>query len=447
MLIRQGAFAALFLFLYGCGADDHAPAPAEPCTVSLSPTAAEAEPGTRFLVKVRGEGAGLARAEARLGARLGAGARLRAVAPGLYRVDSGEALTPPRLAARAGLDVEYVEPDLPVHEALASDDPDLGKQWAHGVVDSAEAWDLSRGDASVTVAVLDSGIDLTHVDLAANLWTNAGEVAGNGVDDDGNGYVDDVHGWDFVNDDDQPVADDSSYHGTHVSGTIGAVGNNGIGVSGQAQVVRLMPLKFLDHTGSGYTSDAIRGIDYAILQGAKVINNSWGTFGYSKSLDAAIARAEAAGVLFVAAAGNSGSNNTERPFYPASYARPNVISVAASTSSDRLASFSNHGTAVHLAAPGYKIYSTKNGNAYQTLSGTSMATPLVSGVLATMIALRPDLSYAQIKGALLSSVDVVPAMVDRVLWNGRVNAYRALSLVGSVAAGWVPPDPPSHGCP
>jgi thermitase len=149
----------------------------------------------------------------------------------------------------------------------------------------------------------------------------------------------------------------------------------------------------------------------------------------------------------VAAAGNNGTNNSKLAFYPANSKHDNVISVAASTSTDHLASFSDYGSLVHLAAPGYKIYSTKNGNKYQTLSGTSMATPLISGVLATMIAARPDLSYKQIKGALLASVDSIPALTERVLWNGRVNAYEAMRLVTSIPADWQAPEPPAHVCP
>ncbi len=345
---------------------------------------------------------------------------------------------------------EYIEPDYPVQFALQSNDPNIVSQWAHNVVNSNKAWDISRGSEEVIVAVLDSGIDPSHPDLVKNLWTNPGEVA-NGIDDDHNGFVDDIHGWNFVKNNPSVLADDQrSYHGTHVAGTIGAVGNNGVGISGHAQVVRIMTMKFLGSAGSGKTSDAIRAIDYAIAKGAKIINNSWGSTSFSYSLFEAIGRAKDAGILFVAAAGNNGANNDKTNFYPANYEHDNVISVAASTSADSLASFSNYGyKRVHLAAPGAKIYSTKNGNSYQTLSGTSMATPLVSGVLATMVAARPDLNYLQIKGALLASVDKVPAMQDKVMWGGRINAYRALAMVTGLPSSWTPPKEPEHNpaCP
>ncbi len=442
------------IFLFSCGTQDEkspiASVPQNTCYVpgtSLpEETAAPAEmKSRRFLVKLK---PGIARGPVASVSRIAASlhGQAEAIAPDLYLVQ-GE--IPESVAAlRAGADendYEYIEPDFEVRTTLATNDEFLPRQWAHPVVESEKAWQISRG-GSVVVAVLDSGIDMRHPDLVGNLWTNPGERL-NGIDDDQNGYVDDIHGWNFVSDTNDPTADDSSYHGTHVAGTIGAVGNNKIGISGHAQEVQLMALKFLSAAGSGYISHAIRGIDYAIAKGARIINNSWGSSSRSQALAEAISRAEAAGILFVAAAGNNGSNNNKTAFYPANFPQANVISVAATTSNDELAGFSNYGpTAVHLAAPGAEIFSTKNGNAYQVLSGTSMATPLVSGVLAMMVAARPDLSYSQIKGALLSSVDEISSLEERVLWKGRVNAFRALTTVRALPADWSPPSPPGHEC-
>jgi subtilisin family serine protease len=235
------------------------------------------------------------------------------------------------------------------------------------------------------------------------------------------------------------MADDAPhYHGTHVAGTIGAIGDNGIGVIGQSPHVTLMPLKFLAANGSGYTSNAIQAIDFAVAHGAKIISNSWGGTQGSPELEAAIQRAQAAGVLFVVAAGNGGNdgisdNNDVVPTYPASYHLDNMIVVAATDQSDNLTSFSNYGpSTVDVGAPGLDIYSTMNGGKYQFMSGTSMATPLVSGVAATLFALRPDLSYKEVKRAIIENADQVPGLQGRIVSNGRVNAYRAIaSLAGS----------------
>lgn len=371
------------------------------------------------------------------------------------------AVTTAEAAAQLSPDMyEYIEPDEIVHHMAVSNDPGVGNQWAHAKVDSAGAWAVSSGSRNVVVAVVDSGIDYTHPDLKNNMWKNPGEIPDNGKDDDGNGFVDDVYGWDFRNNDNKPMADDaSSYHGTHVAGTIGAVGNNGIGISGHAQQVQLMALKFLGSGGSGYRSDAIKAIDYAIKMKAKIISNSWGGTTFSQALYDAITRAKNAGILFVVAAGNSGANADKSNHYPSNYPHDNIIAVASSTSSDGLSSFSNYGVNnIDIAAPGSSIYSTKNGGAYQYLSGTSMATPLVSGVLATMIAKRPDLNYRQLKDILMTTVDKKSAFSGKVKSNGRINAARALATTASYGNSTVPPPdpsdptpsdptPPSLGCP
>lgn len=414
----------------------------------MAPQQQEAE-SHRFLLKASASaGRRMAHTETLVKSALGLSATTQKITrDGLILIETGEGRS--LASVKESLDpslYEYVEPDYPVSVALESNDKYLSSQWAHRVVHSAAAWDISRGSQAVIVAVLDTGTDPAHPDLAANLWTNPGEIAGNGIDDDGNGLVDDVHGWNFGENSASILADDAgSFHGTHVSGTIGAVGNNGIGISGHAQEVRLMTLKFLKSTGAGSSADAIRGIDYAIENGARIISNSWGSRNYSRALFEAIGRARDHGILFVAAAGNSGTNNDTSVFYPANYEHDNVISVAASTSTDKLASFSNYGNrTVHLAAPGQGIYSTKNDGKYQSMSGTSMATPLVSGVLATMLAARPDLNYLQLKGALLASVDEIAEMRGKVMWNGRVNAQRALTLVSGLSTSWEPPTVPAQ---
>ena len=352
--------------------------------------------------------------------------------------------------------VESIEPNF----ALSLDDtallgrPDddaFSSQWAlHNTgqsrgtpdadIDAPEAWDVTTGSAGVVVGVIDTGIDITHPDLVGNLWTNPGEIAGDGIDNDGNGYVDDLHGWDFVDNDAAPT--DRNGHGTHVAGTIGAVGDNAQGVAGVSWDVQLMALRFLGADGSGYVSDAIEAVDYATTMrtryGVNVVatNNSWGGGGYSAALRAAIARAGQAGILFVAAAGNGGydgvGDNTDRQAsYPAGYDLSNVISVAATDRNDDLASFSNYGSrTVDLAAPGVSILSTLPNGRYGTYSGTSMATPHVTGVVALLAAQDPGASAGELKAAVLDGADPLAELAGRTVSGGRLNAYGALLRLG-----------------
>jgi subtilisin family serine protease len=272
-------------------------------------------------------------------------------------------------------DVEHAEPNYFVHaNETKPNDPYFDRLWGlhndgdnDGIngtedadIDAPEAWDVTTGSSAVVVAVIDSGVDVNHPDLQSNIWTNTGETPGNGIDDDGNGYIDDVNGWDFYVNDNDPR--DAHGHGTHVAGTIAAVGNNGIGITGVSWSAKIMALRFLDAWGSGTTADAISAIEYASAMGADIINNSWGNSTYTPSepLKEAI---EASGALVVCAAGNSGWNNdTLIPHYPSSYQSANIIAVAASDQDDDPAYFSNYGPfSVHVAAPGTNIYSTAPG--------------------------------------------------------------------------------------
>ena len=318
---------------------------------------------------------------------------------------------------------------------MTPNDPGMSQLYGMTKINATGAWNLTTGSRSVVVGVIDTGIDYTHPDLAANMWRNPGEIAGNGIDDDRNGFVDDIYGYNFVNNNGNPMDDNS--HGTHVSGTIAAVGNNSQGVAGVNWNTSLMALKFLDSNGSGYISDAIRAVNYATMMksrygvNVRVLNNSWGGGGYSASLDSAIQASNNAGILFVAAAGNSGTNNDTTAQYPANYSSPNVISVAATDQNDQLASFSCYGaTTVDLAAPGVSIYSTVPNNRYAVYSGTSMATPHVSGVAALAWAYKPNATVAEIRNALLQGVDHVSSLTGKVATGGRLNAYNTLQLLG-----------------
>jgi len=346
---------------------------------------------------------------------------------------------------RASGTVDYAEPDYEVHVSTTPNDPQYlnGVLWAlnntgqnGGVfdadMDAPEAWNMRTQATNVIVAVIDTGIRYTHEDIAANIWTNPAEIPGNGIDDDGDSFVDDVHGINAITHTGNP--NDDHGHGTHVAGIIGAVGNNGIGVVGVAWRVQLMACKFISSSGSGYVSDAITCIDFARTHGANVMNNSWGGTGYSQALKDAIDDAGAAGIIFVAAAGNSSINNDAIPFYPAAYTSDNMVTVAATTRTDALAYFSNYGQrSVDVGAPGYDITSTwyTSDSAYTSLSGTSMATPEASGVIAMLKAQFPGENYHQLFNRLYSSVDSLNALGSKCRTGGRVNLAKALGSTSS----------------
>ncbi|MDP9444929.1 MAG: S8 family serine peptidase [Actinomycetota bacterium] len=304
-------------------------------------------------------------------------------------------------------------------------------------IDAPEAWGRTTGDADTVIAVIDTGVDVRHPDLADNVWRNVDEIPGNGVDDDANGYVDDVHGWDFVGDDNTVFDGAADAHGTHVAGTIAAVGGNGVGVTGVAWRGQVMVLKFLGE-GGGYTSDAIAALHYAVANGARISNNSWGGPGHSQALQDAIEAARSAGHLFVTAAGNGGIDGVgddidTSPQYPASYPPDNILTVAATGHDDALATFSNYGTtSVDLAAPGVAVWSTLPENAYGAYSGTSMAAPHVSGTAALVLSQQPGLSLANLRARILDTADRITPLATVTASGGRVNAGTAVSsLEGS----------------
>ena len=331
------------------------------------------------------------------------------------------------------LNVEYAEPDYMLYAIdTYPNDPYFSLQWGlnnsgqfdgtlGADMDALAAWGIANGSEEVVVAVIDSGVDYTHPDLEANMWTNPRDGS---------------HGWDFVNNDNDPIDDNG--HGTHCAGIIGAIGNNSLGIAGVNWKVKIAAIKFLDSSGSGSTTNAISAINYANLMGFKILSNSWGGGGYSKALYDAIQGynlPDAGSMLFIAAAGNSGSNNDVTPHYPCSYNLNNLICVAATDNNDSLASFSNYGaTTVDIGAPGHYIYSTVptgscelcNSTGYDYLSGTSMATPFVSGAAALIKAKFPDINASQIKARILYSIDRIDSLNGKVVSNGRLNVYNAL---------------------
>ncbi len=309
-------------------------------------------------------------------------------------------------------------------------DAQFAAQYAHARISSEQAWNISTGATSVVVAVVDTGVNYNHPDLGTNIKTNPGEIFSNGLDDDGNGYVDDYYGYDFAAIDGDPA--DENGHGTHCAGIIGGAGNNGAGVAGINWSVGILPVRVLDAAGSGTNADVAAGIRYAVTRGASAISLSLGGEDSSATIDDAIAAAQASGILVVAAAGNQSTNNDVFPVYPASSALENVLSVAATNSSDRLASFSNYGArSVDVAAPGEEILSTWLGSSYQYKDGTSMATPHVAGLAALMKSVNPSLGYYQLKGIIMGTVDPISSLAGRVLTRGRINVYSAVSMAAT----------------
>ena len=376
----------------------------------------------------------------------------------LVNVDPGQSRAGAERALERADDVVYAEPNFYRRAFLSPDDTSFASQWGlrntgqtNGVVgadiNALAAWDITTGSSNTVVAVVDSGVFLNHPDLAGSSWANPGESGSgrnsNGLDDDRNGFVDDVRGWDWVGDDPEP--NDDIGHGTHVAGTIGARTNNHLGVAGASWGTRLMALRAINASGSGTVADVVSAYGYAAGKGVRIVNLSLGSESFSQTEQTVMASLPS--VLFVVAAGNGGpdgigdSNDGPAPDYPCTYPLANIVCVAATNRRDVLSSFSNFGAAsVDLAAPGETILSTWIGGSYEFKSGTSMAAPHVAGAAALLLAAEPMLSAAEMRHALLSGVDKVASLNGRVATGGRLDARRSLEIA---APGTIPdPAPP-----
>lgn len=334
------------------------------------------------------------------------------------------------------------------HSSMAPTDPLYGKLWglkntganepdrnggtsttpgvAGADTDAEKGWAITTGSKKVTIAIIDTGIDYNHPDLRNQIWTNEKEIADNGIDDDNNGYIDDIHGWNAFAKNGNPM--DGNAHGTHCAGTIGAEHNNGIGVAGVMSDVTLVAVKFLSDEGSGSLADAVVAIDYATKLNVDIMSNSWGGGGFSQALEDSIKAAKDKGIMFIAAAGNDSSNNDSRPSYPASYQVDNVISVASHTAQDTISSFSNFGKrSVHVAAPGSNILSSTPNGEYKVFSGTSMATPHTSGVVGLLLSETGRLPVLEVRNRLMATTTPGAAYRKTTQGGGRVNIYNLLT--------------------
>jgi subtilisin family serine protease len=361
-------------------------------------------------------------------------------------------------------DKKYTDnPEIPnAPQQPSGADPLASHQWGMIDIGVSEAWKVTKGSPEMIVAVIDTGVDYTHEDLLPNLWRNTKEIANNGIDDDHNGYVDDVIGWDFVSNDNKPydlavepiqlLKGGNPGHGTHCAGNVAARSDNNLGVAGVAPNVKIMALRFISEKGQGTTADAIKAIHYAVDNGAKVMSNSWGSEGEdpadgaeNQALRDAVQYSMDHGVLFIAAAGNGhqgvGYNNDTdpKPSYPATYPHLNIVSVAAIDAADKLGTFSNWGPkTVHIAAPGVKVYSTTVGSLYSdvvldkfgfyvTWDGTSMSTPHVAGAAALYWSAHPQKSWQDVKAALIATAKKIPAVQGKVVSEGKLDVKALLN--------------------
>ena len=364
--------------------------------------------------------------------------------PGLDAIDDLDDANAETVAAeyRNMPEVEYAEAVFDISAdgtPITPQDPRFTEQWAlfndgtRGGVKGADisamhAWHVTTGDDDLVVAVLDSGVDYTHSDLTNNIWERPNNIRA--YEDKQLGTIQDVHGYNALDNNADPMDDNG--HGTHCAGIIGAEGGNNIGIAGVNWKVQIMPLKFMNAGGFGTTKDAVEAINYVIDRkkagvNVRIISASWGSTQKSRALEDVIRKAYENDILFVAAAGNANTNNDRNPHYPSSYNIPNVISVAALDRNDQLASFSNFGVkSVAIAAPGVDILSTWLGDDYEEKSGTSMATPVVAGVAALIVAENPRISVDDLRAKLLASVDPLPVLKNKVTSGGRINAAKAL---------------------
>ena len=425
-LFRTGVYASLLIGMVGvAGAQEPSfPAPTEP----------EVVPG-EFIVKYRADADFALNALTLEERGIDVIDTLPLIGAQVIRIEGGELSLQAVAASLPG--VEYIEPVYRVYASVEPNDPQYPQQWGFPKVKAPQAWDTLNLAPNVIVAVIDTGVDYSHPDIAGNMWKNPLEIPGNNIDDDNNGVIDDIYGANFVNPATTGDPNDDNNHGTHVAGTIAAVTNDGVGVAGTAWKAQIMALKFLGANGSGSTAGAIRAIEYAIKMNAVIMNNSWGGGGFSQALRDAIAVADAEGILFVAAAGNNGTDSDANPSYPAGYDVPNIVAVMATDQNDVIAVFSTFGlTTVDLAAPGVGILSTTRNGGYASFNGTSMATPHVSGAAVLLAAQDPSRDAAALKSLIMSTVDVIPGLAGKSVTGGRLNLAKALAASpGGACAG------------
>lgn len=402
-------------------------APAQPQTV----------PG-EFIVKYREEAAAFGAAAAAMQQQPGMEVvdSLPSIGAQVIRLEPSAEIGALSQALSALPAVEYIEPVYLWHALVEPDDDDYDQQWALPEISAPDGWDSQKDSPDVVIAVIDTGVDYDHEDLADNMWRNPDEVPGNGIDDDGNGIVDDVHGANFVPA--APTGDpmDDHNHGTHVAGTIGAVTNNATGVAGVSWQPQIMALKFLSANGSGSTVGAIKAIEYALVKGADIMSNSWGGGGFSQALEDAIEMANDEGILFTAAAGNSNIDNDQTPHYPSSYEVANILAVMATDQANDRAGFSNFGAqSVDVGAPGVSILSTVRNDQYAAFNGTSMATPHVSGVAALLKQQDNTRDAAVLKQLIMENVDQFAGLQGTSVTGGRINLAKALGAKAGACPG------------
>jgi subtilisin family serine protease len=359
--------------------------------------------------------------------------------PGLTTIHDPDSTDAGTLAAQYQSlpEVEYAEPNYEIsidqtakaNDVILLNDPRITEQWALTDIGAAGAWTSTKGSRDIVVAVLDSGVEYTHVDLANNIWTRPAEMKP--YQDRDLGTIDDIHGYNAIANDGDPL--DENGHGTYCAGIIGAECGNNVGICGLNWKTQIMSLKFINAGGFGNVGDAVEAINYALDRknagvNLRVINASWGLSEPSRALEDMIRKANQAGILFVVASGSAGTDNDATPRYPAGYNLGNIISVAATDKSGALAEFSNYGAkTVNVAAPGKDILTTALGNDYKECSGTSMAAAVVAGVAALSLSKHPTLSVDQLRSLLLRSVDKLPVLQGKRVTAGRINAAKAVA--------------------